>query len=97
MEEEETVLPQALTLLGNYPNPFNPSTQLGFAVPSSGRATVRVYNTLGQQVGVIFDGTAEAGRQYKLSFQAGALSAGTYIYTLEFGGQVLSRKMALVK
>lgn len=95
--EEETVLPQTLTLRGNYPNPFNPSTQLGFAVPAGGRATVRVYNTLGQQVAVLFDGMAEAGHQYELSFQAGALSAGTYIYTLEFGGQVLTRKMVLVK
>ncbi|MBI2501911.1 MAG: carboxypeptidase regulatory-like domain-containing protein [Candidatus Latescibacteria bacterium] len=97
VEEEEEVLPRALALLGNYPNPFNPNTQLGFAVPSGGRATVRVYNTLGQQVAVLFDGMAEASRQYNLSFQAGALSAGTYIYTLEFGGQVRSRKMALVK
>ncbi|MCC7262595.1 MAG: carboxypeptidase regulatory-like domain-containing protein [Candidatus Latescibacteria bacterium] len=97
VEEEETVLPQALALRGNYPNPFNPSTQLGFAVPKAGHAIVRVYNALGQQVAVLFDGMAEASRQYDLSFQAGALSAGTYVYTLEFGGQVLSRKMALVK
>jgi len=96
-EEEGEVLPRALTLLGNYPNPFNPSTQLGFAVPSAGRATLRVYNALGQQVAVLFDGMAEAGRQYDLSFQAGALSAGTYLYTLEFGGEVRSHKMALVK
>lgn len=97
VEEEEEVLPQALTLLGNYPNPFNPSTQLGFAVPSGGRATVRIYNALGQQMVVLFDGMADAGRQYEFSFQAGGLAAGTYFYTLEFGGQVLSRKMALVK
>lgn len=96
-EEEEAVLPRTLTLLGNYPNPFNPSTQIGFAVPNTGRATLRVYNALGQQVAVLFDGMAEAGRQYTLSFQAGALSAGTYIYTLEVGGEVRSRKMALVK
>lgn len=97
VEEEEEVLPRALTLLGNYPNPFNPSTRVGFTVPSGGRATVRVYNALGQQVAVLFDGMAEASRQYDLSFQAGTLAAGTYVYTLEFDGQVLSRKMALVK
>lgn len=97
VEEEEEALPRVFTLLGNYPNPFNPSTQLGFAVPSGGRATVCVYNTLGQQVAVLFDEMAEAGQQYQLSFQASALAAGTYVYTLEFGGQVLSRKMALVK
>jgi hypothetical protein len=96
-EEEGEVLPRTPTLLGNYPNPFNPSTQLGFAVPGPGRATLRVYNALGQQVAVLFDGMAEAGRQYQFSFQAGGLSAGTYIYTLEFGGEVRSRKMALVK
>ncbi len=97
VEEEEEVLPQVLALRGNYPNPFNPSTQLGFAVPTAGRATVRVYNALGQQVAVLFEGLAEASHQYDLSFQAGTLAAGTYIYTLEFGGQVLSRKMALIK
>lgn len=97
VEEDPTVLPQTLTLSNNYPNPFNPSTRIGFTLPATGRATVRVYNVLGQQVALLFDGVAEASRPYDLSFQAGPLAAGAYVYTLEFGGQLLTRRMALVK
>jgi hypothetical protein len=46
---------------------------------------------------VLFNDRAEAGRAYELSFRAEALSAGTYLYTLEAGGQRLSRVMSLVK
>ncbi|MFA6112251.1 MAG: carboxypeptidase regulatory-like domain-containing protein, partial [Candidatus Latescibacterota bacterium] len=96
-EEEGETLPRAFTLNRCYPNPFNPSTLIGFSVATSGPATLRVYNSLGQEVAVLFNDRAEAGRAYELSFRAEALSAGTYLYTLEAGGQRLSRAMSLVK
>lgn len=96
-EEEGETLPQTFTLNRCYPNPFNPSTLIGFSVAASGPATLRVYNALGQEVAVLFNDRAEAGRAYELSFRAEALSAGTYIYTIESGGQRLSQAMTLVK
>jgi hypothetical protein len=97
VEEETEVLPRAFTLRRCYPNPFNPSTLIGFSVVNNGPATLRVYNALGQEVAVLFNGWAEAGRAYELTFRAENLSAGTYLYTLEAGGQRLSRAMSLVK
>ncbi len=95
--EDEAVTPLALALRRNYPNPFNPSTRISFAVPQAGRATVRVYNAIGQQVAVLFDGLAEAEKLHVVDFRAAGLAGGVYLYTLEFGGQRLVRAMTLAK
>ncbi|MDQ1249334.1 MAG: C-terminal target protein [Actinomycetota bacterium] len=98
-EEADAVstVPLVMALRGNYPNPFNPQTRIAFTVPASGRATLRIYNALGQQVAVLFDQMAEAGRGYEIDFQAHELGAGTYFYTLDFEGRRLARPMSLVK
>jgi poly(beta-D-mannuronate) lyase len=89
--------PDAPRLMVNYPNPFNPVTHIEFEVPGTGWAVVRVFNVLGQQVGTLFDGEAVPHRTYRLSFDAGELSAGTYFSRLEFGGRQVIRPMMLVK
>ncbi|MEW6749870.1 MAG: carboxypeptidase regulatory-like domain-containing protein [Candidatus Latescibacterota bacterium] len=100
VEEEDgegAALPRALALERNYPNPFNPTTHIAFTVPASGRAAVRVYDLLGQEVAVLFDGWAQAGR-HEVAFRAtNYLSTGTYFYTLEHGGHRLERVMTLLK
>ena len=100
VEEEamaEGAVPRALRLQRNYPNPFNPETRISFTVPVSGRATLRIYDAVGQQVAVLYDGVAVPGRAYDVVFQARGLGAGVYFYALESGGRRLSRPMALVK
>ncbi|MGB2870158.1 MAG: choice-of-anchor D domain-containing protein [Bacteroidota bacterium] len=90
-------IPHVFSLKQNYPNPFNPSTKVEFTVPSSGRATLRVYNTIGQNVVTLFDGVAEAGRLYTRPFNGSSLPTGMYLVRLQFNDQVATQKMLLVK
>ena len=68
--------PDKFVLAQNYPNPFNPSTVIEFVVPQSGRATLKVYNLLGQEVAALFDGDAEAGKIYTALFDASDVASG---------------------
>ena len=95
--ESEAALPLVMSLRCNYPNPFNPATRITFTVPASGRARLRVYDALGQQIAVLFDQVAEPGRGHEADFRAHGLGAGIYFCALEFEGRRLSRPMTLVK
>ena len=90
-------IPKEFTLLQNYPNPFNPSTVIQFTVPSSGRAVLKVYNILGQEVATLFDGVAAAGEYHQATFDASRLASGIYFSRLEFGGKMQVKKMMLLK
>jgi len=89
--------PTTLSLLGNYPNPFNPSTKIAFTVARAARATLRVYNLLGQQVATLFDQDATTGTQYEISFDGIGLSSGLYLARLESDGHQVMHKMLLMK
>lgn len=85
-------------LAQNYPNPFNPSTVIGFQVGRQDLASVRlaIYDILGREVAVLVDGYMNAG-EHKITFDAGTLSSGVYLYVLTAGDQRLSRTMTLIK
>jgi hypothetical protein len=80
-------LPDAL--IGNYPNPFNPDTVISFSLASSRRASLVVYNTLGQKVRTIADGPLAAGKHTVIwdgCDDAGrAVSNGVYFARMESG------------
>jgi len=90
-------VPKILALNQNYPNPFNPSTNIQFTVPTNGRAILKVYNTLGQEVANLFDGVATAGQYHQATFNASNLASGIYFSRLEFGGKTQVKKMLLLK
>jgi len=73
--------PAAFRLVGNYPNPFNPSTTITIDVPRLTVATLVVTNVLGERVGTVFSGSLAPGR-HRLRWDAGALPSGVYFYTL---------------
>jgi hypothetical protein len=90
-------MPLTTRLNANYPNPFNPTTVIGFEIASAGTVRLSVYDILGREVAVLVNQDRAAGR-YEVSFDASALSSGVYITRLQFGGQVVStRRMTLVK
>ncbi len=96
IEQNPNVVPIQFTLHPNYPNPFNPSTTIRYALPKSGRTTLTIYNSLGQPVVTLIDRYMTVG-SYATTFNAGALPTGIYFYRLESAGATASRKMILIK
>ena len=90
-------IPKELTLSSNYPNPFNPTTNIEFTFPNEGTASLKVYNMLGQQVAELFNNHIASGILYRTTFDASHLSSGLYFSVLEFNGKKLTRKMLLTK
>ncbi|HTY10316.1 MAG TPA: T9SS type A sorting domain-containing protein [Bacteroidota bacterium] len=89
--------PADYELSQNYPNPFNPTTMITFAVPTDQKATMKVYNMLGQEVMTLFDGTAQANQLIHVNMNASSLSSGTYFYVLQTGETRQIKKMILLK
>lgn len=83
-------------LKANYPNPFNPSTRIVYSIPSNEFVKLRVLDVLGREV-VTLVNEEKAGGVYEIDFNASNLSSGIYIYKIQAGNFVESRKMMLVK
>ncbi|HJY62628.1 MAG TPA: S8 family serine peptidase [Ignavibacteria bacterium] len=89
-------IPALYRLYQNYPNPFNPSTIISFDIPEEGFVSLKVYNTIGQEVAVIADGVMKAGTYQKV-FNAVNLPSGIYFYKLTASNYSDVRKMTIVK
>lgn len=89
--------PSKFELAQNYPNPFNPATTIKFSVPENGKTTLKVFNTLGEEVAKLLDKVAESGFVHEINFNASNLPSGVYFYTLRQGDNVSSKKMMLMK
>lgn len=96
VEESNPSLPVDFVLEQNYPNPFNPATVIRFTLPEANHVTLNVYNLLGQKVATLLDGFTNAGTMQVL-FDAEALPAGTYIYSLSAGNFTSVKTMMLLK
>ena len=92
----EHMLPGEVTLKPNYPNPFNPTTTIRYALVEETRVSLEVYNMLGQRVATLVEEAQEAGWQ-TAQFDGSRLASGTYLYRLVTGEQVKTGKMMLVK
>jgi photosystem II stability/assembly factor-like uncharacterized protein len=93
---EDSFEPNSFALQQNYPNPFNPSTTISFTNNKNGLVTLKLFDILGKEVRLIFNGEMTAG-QHKINFNAGTLASGTYIYSLKVNDQFTCRKMTLLK
>jgi hypothetical protein len=79
-QPDEDLVPQGFTLEQNYPNPFNPLTTIEFALTEPALVTMRVFNTVGQQVATLLDQESmEEGHQL-VDFDASRLASGVYFY-----------------
>jgi hypothetical protein len=97
-DSQASALPQ---LKGNFPNPFNPKTEISFSLPKTSDAELAIYDTTGRLVRVLASGTLDAG-EYVLAWdgrdETGAkASSGVYFASLKANGMKLNRKMVLLK
>ena len=88
--------PEAFGLYPNFPNPFNPSTKIRYAITQTAFTTLRVYSILGQEVAILINEEKTPG-VYEVNFDGLNLTSGTYIYKLQAGDLTMTRKMLLLK
>ena len=89
-------IPTSYTLNQNYPNPFNPSTKINFTLPTQNNVKLTVYDITGKEVKELVNGELSAG-EHTVDFNAANLASGTYIYRIQAGSFVESKKMVLLK
>jgi hypothetical protein len=92
----DATVPHRFFVDQNYPNPFNPTTNIQYGVPKRAFVTVKVFNLLGQEVAALFNGIREAGT-YTLTLNASSLSSGVYLYRVQAGNAVETKRMVLLK
>ena len=95
--EVEILPPAKFSLYQNFPNPFNPSTNIQYALASRQFVTLKVFNSLGEEVETLVNEYQEAGAHSKLYIVNSALPSGVYYYQLKAGEFIQTRKMILLK
>jgi len=93
---DEEPLPTKYSLGHGFPNPFNPSAQMRFSVPSRGRVTIALYNVAGQEVRELIDKEMDPGL-YTVPVNGDGLAGGVYFCRMVSGTFVEARKMVLLK
>ena len=98
---KEPVVPTAFTLHQNIPNPFNPITYLRYDLPSDAYVTLTIFDMLGREVTQLVSAHQDAGFK-SLQWDAkdsmgGPVSAGIYLYQIQAGNFVQTKKMVLLK
>ncbi len=88
--------PKKFELSQNYPNPFNPKTTIRFSVSEGGNVKLTLYNPLGQEIKIMVNEYKESGTHI-INFDASDFNSGMYIYKLESGSLIQTRKMILLK
>jgi len=94
--ENENDIPDSYSILQNFPNPFNPATSIRYSVPELTKVSLRVYDVLGNEIATLVNEEKERG-VYTINFDASQLASEIYLYRLQAGGYLETRKMILIK
>ncbi len=104
VKDNSSQIPKKFMLDQNYPNPFNPTTTIRYEIPKSAYVTLKVYDILGNVVETLVDKEQQPGR-YSVTFpglgsqesEVSQLASGVYLYRLQAGSYVQTKKMLLLK
>jgi len=88
--------PHSFEISKLYPNPFNPSTEVSFSIPTDNHVRLSIYNVQGQEIDVIFEGAQSVG-QHSYTWNASNFPSGVYYIRLQAGNMVTSQKALLIK
>jgi hypothetical protein len=95
-EKGENNLPDSYNLYQNFPNPFNPMTTIRYSILSPDLVRIKVYDILGREVKTLVNELKQAGN-YEVQFDASGLASGIYLYRIESGSFIQTRKMIVLK
>lgn len=93
---ETNPIPTTTELTGNYPNPFNPTTRVDYGLSNDTHVLLRVFDVLGREVAVLVDELQTAGFK-SVEFDASSLPSGIYVYKLQAGKVIDTKKMLLMR
>jgi hypothetical protein len=96
VRELSSTVPEVFTLSQNYPNPFNPETKIKFQIPTSSDVVLQVFDVLGREVKTLVNERLQPG-SYETTFDGKDLSSGVYLYRLQAGGFVETKKLLLLR
>jgi len=96
IEDEKDGILRSFTLKQNFPNPFNPATQIEYSLPVSSKVSLIIYNLMGQEIARLVNGEQIAG-VHSVRWDAAGLSSGIYFSRLRASGFVETKKMVLLK
>jgi len=97
VEKENDMVPAQFYLEQNFPNPFNPATEIKFGITESANVDLRIYDVLGKEIAVLINNEYMSAGSYNVKFDASKLASGNYIYKMTAGKNTISRKMQLLK
>ncbi len=89
-------LPSTYLTASNYPNPFNPTTTINYSIPASSLVQIRVFDLLGREVEMLFNGYQSAG-SYEMQWNAASQPTGLYFYEVTAGNHTFVNRMMLLK
>lgn len=92
----ETLKPSSFNLSNNYPNPFNPTTNISYSIPHQTEVKIKIFDVLGNEIFTLVDEIKPTGN-YETTFKAGGLSSGAYFYQLSCEEFTQTEKMMLVR
>jgi hypothetical protein len=93
---KNTFLPDKYMLSQNFPNPFNPETNINYVLKNDGYVNIKIYNILGNEITTLANGFKEAGN-YIINFNGSNLPSGIYFYKMISGGFTDVKRMILIK
>lgn len=94
---EEPGPPLDRVIVGNYPNPFNPSTVIKFNLNKPAEVSLKVYDMLGKEVKTLLNKSSLTGGVHEVEFNGSSLSSGVYFYVLKTNNQIITQKIMLLK
>ncbi|KAB2852537.1 MAG: T9SS type A sorting domain-containing protein [Ignavibacterium sp.] len=97
VEKENDMVPAQFYLDQNFPNPFNPTTEIKFGITKAANVDLRIYDVLGKEVVVLINNEFMSAGSYNVKFDASKLASGNYIYKMTAGANTVSKKMQLLK
>jgi hypothetical protein len=96
LRNNRTLEIETFSLMQNYPNPFNPITTIEFDLPKTSEVRLKIFNILGEELATLVSDRLSAG-SYSYEWDASNLASGVYLYRLQAGDYVETRKMVLMR
>jgi glycosidase len=96
VDDATNAQPEDYNLFQNYPNPFNPSTTIRYSIIKPDIVRIKIYDILGREVKTLVNELKQAGT-YEVQFDASSLASGIYLYRIESGSFIQTKKMILLK